>query len=112
MSPILVTFTSSSDYNFERSNISQKKSASKKIDVMALIRTLTVLTTAFERTSEKLVFGRLCSSTIVFAIIRPDFHMIVKSVQSTLSHLISTSVPRATFTRFLVEHGLFQYYSQ
>ena len=35
----------------------------------------------------------------------------VKSVQSTLSHLISTSVPRATFTRFLVEHGLLQYYS-
>ena len=35
----------------------------------------------------------------------------IKSVQSTLSHLISTSVPRATFTRLLVEHGLFQYYS-
>ena len=35
----------------------------------------------------------------------------VKSVQSTLSHLISTSVPCATFTRFLVEHRLFQYYS-
>ena len=35
----------------------------------------------------------------------------VKSVQSTLSHLISTSVPRTTFTRFLVEHQLFQYYS-
>ena len=35
----------------------------------------------------------------------------LESVQSTLSHLISTSVPRATFTRFLVEHRLFQYYS-
>ena len=30
--------------------------------------------------------------------------MYVKSVQSTLSHLISTSVPRATFTSFFVEH--------
>ena len=35
----------------------------------------------------------------------------VKSVQSTLSHLISTSVPPATFTRFLIQHGLFEYYS-
>ena len=35
----------------------------------------------------------------------------VKSVQSALSDLITTSVPRATFTRFLVEHGFFQYYS-
>ena len=35
---------------------------------------------------------------------------LLKSVQSTLSHLISTSVPRATFTRFFVKHGLFQYY--
>ena len=34
----------------------------------------------------------------------------VKSVQSTLSHLITTSVPRAMFTHFLVEHGLSQYY--
>ena len=33
--------------------------------------------------------------------------MSVKSVQSTLSHLITTSAPHATFTRFLVEHGLF-----
>ena len=31
----------------------------------------------------------------------------VKSVQSTLSHLISTSAPRATF---FVERRLFQYY--
>ena len=36
--------------------------------------------------------------------------MILKSVQSTLSHLITTSVPRAMFTHFLVEHGLSQYY--
>ena len=35
----------------------------------------------------------------------------VKSVLSTLSHLISTSVPPARLTRFIVEHGLFQYYS-
>ena len=35
----------------------------------------------------------------------------LKYVQSTLSHLILTSVPRATFTRFLLEHELFQYYS-
>ena len=28
----------------------------------------------------------------------------VKSVQSTLSHLKSTFVPRATFTHFFVEH--------
>ena len=34
----------------------------------------------------------------------------VKSVQSTLSHLITTSVPHAMFTHFLVEHGLSQYY--
>ena len=34
----------------------------------------------------------------------------LRSVQSTLSHLISTSVLRATFTRFFVEHGLFQHY--
>ena len=34
----------------------------------------------------------------------------LKSVQSTLSHLITTSVPRAMFTHFLVEHGLSQYY--
>ena len=33
----------------------------------------------------------------------------VKSVQSTLSHLITASVPRAMFTHFLVEHGLSQY---
>ena len=42
---------------------------------------------------------------------KPGLHIVVKSVQSTLSHLASNSVPRATFTRFLVEHGLFQYYS-
>ena len=34
----------------------------------------------------------------------------VKSVQSTLSHLITTSVPSAMFTHFLVEHGLSQYH--
>ena len=48
MSPILVALTSGSDSNFERSN-----QASKKINGMALIRTLTVSTTAFERTKEK-----------------------------------------------------------
>ena len=30
--------------------------------------------------------------------------------QSNLSHLKSPSVARATFTRFLMEHGSFQYY--
>ena len=35
---------------------------------------------------------------------------LLKSVQSTLSHLITTSVPRAMLTHFLVEHGLSQYY--
>ena len=35
----------------------------------------------------------------------------VKSVQSTLSHLISTSVPHAMFTHFFVKHGSFQCYS-
>ena len=40
------------------------------------------------------------------------YKWILKSVQSTLSHLILTSVPRATLIRFLVEHELFQYYSQ
>ena len=34
----------------------------------------------------------------------------LKPFQSTLSHMKSTSVPRATFTRFLMEHGLFKYY--
>ena len=34
----------------------------------------------------------------------------LKSVQSTLGHLITTSVPRATFTHCLLEHGLSQYY--
>ena len=34
----------------------------------------------------------------------------LKSVQSTLSHLITTSVPRAMFTHFLVVHELSQYY--
>ena len=29
----------------------------------------------------------------------------VESVQSTFSHLITTSVPRAMFTHFPVEHG-------
>ena len=29
----------------------------------------------------------------------------LKSVQSTLSHLITTSVPCAMYTHFLVEHG-------
>ena len=37
-------------------------------------------------------------------------HQHIKSVQSTLSHLITTSLPRAMFTHFLVEHGLSQYY--
>ena len=31
--------------------------------------------------------------------------IVLKSVQSTLSRLITTSVPRAMFTHFLVEHG-------
>ena len=34
----------------------------------------------------------------------------IKSVQSTLSHLITTSVPRAMLTHLLVEHELSQYY--
>ena len=32
--------------------------------------------------------------------------IVVKSVQSTLSHVITTSVPRAMFTHFLMEHEL------
>ena len=48
VSPILVTLTSRSDSNFERSNISLKK-----LNRMALIRTLTVSTTAFEITKGK-----------------------------------------------------------
>ena len=60
--------------------------------------------------------GRNTVSTRIFAIammlseLLPGIK-ILKSVQSTLSHLISTSVPHATFTQFLVEHGLFQYNS-
>ena len=34
----------------------------------------------------------------------------LKSVQSTLRHLITTSVPHAMFTHFLVEHGLSEYF--
>ena len=34
----------------------------------------------------------------------------VKSVQLTLSYLITTSAPRVMFTHFFVEHGLSQYY--
>ena len=48
MSPILVTLTSRSDSGFERSNINLKK-----ISQMALMSTLMVLTTAFERTKQK-----------------------------------------------------------
>ena len=39
-----------------------------------------------------------------------DTNSEVKSVQSTLSHLITTSVSRAMFTHFLVEHGWSQYF--
>ena len=38
------------------------------------------------------------------------FQVFLKSVQSALSHLITTSVPSAMFTNFLVEHGLPQCY--
>ena len=48
VSPILVTLTSRSDSDFERSNFSLKK-----INLMALIRTLTISTTTFERMKEK-----------------------------------------------------------
>ena len=41
---------------------------------------------------------------------KPICQYCVKSVQSTLCHLITTSVPRAMFTLFLVEHGWSQYY--
>ena len=37
-------------------------------------------------------------------------YSVVKSVQSTLSHLKTISVPRAMFTHCLVKHGLSQYY--
>ena len=37
--------------------------------------------------------------------------MVLKSVQSTLSHLITTSVPRATFTRFLFIVNRFKVHS-
>ena len=39
----------------------------------------------------------------------PGPYLRVKSVQSTLSHLITTSVPRAMFTHFVVEQGLSQF---
>ena len=48
MLPVLVMLTSRSDSSFERSNISLKGNKG-----LALIRTLTVSTTAFERTKEK-----------------------------------------------------------
>ena len=53
------------------------------------------------------LLGVVRSVTIIMSLC----YDVVKSVQSTMSYLMSTSVPRATFTRFLVEHGLFQYYS-
>ena len=46
----------------------------------------------------------------IIKLLSPDLKQHIKSVQSTLSHLITTSVPRAMFTHFLVEHGLSQYY--
>ena len=53
--PILVTPTSHSDFNFERSNIGFKEN-----NQMALILVPANLTTALERTKEKsAVFGRL-----------------------------------------------------
>ena len=48
VSPILVTLTSRSDSDFE-----VRTSASKKINLMALIRTLTISTTTFEKMKEK-----------------------------------------------------------
>ena len=36
--------------------------------------------------------------------------VVFRSVQSTLSHQKSTSVPRATFTRFLMMYEVFQCY--
>ena len=48
VSPILVTLTSLSD-----SDSKIRTSASKKINLMTLIRTLTISTTTFERVKEK-----------------------------------------------------------
>ena len=48
VSPILATLTSRSDSDFDRSN-----AASKKINLMALIRTVMISTTRFERMKEK-----------------------------------------------------------
>ena len=56
VSPTLVTLTSSSDSDFERSNV--RTSASKKINLMALIRTLTILTATLERMKEKFPWFR------------------------------------------------------
>ena len=48
VSPILVTLTSPSDSDFESSNVSLKEKS-----LMALIRSLTISTTTFERMKEK-----------------------------------------------------------
>ena len=48
VSPILVTLTSHSDYDFERSNISFKENKPDGVDLNS-----NVVTTAFERTKEK-----------------------------------------------------------
>ena len=51
MSLILVTLTSLRDSDFERSNMSLKE---KRTDIVGLSSNITVLTTTFESTKEKL----------------------------------------------------------
>ena len=64
VSPTLVTLTSRSDSDFERS-----KDSLKKINLMALIRTLTISTTTFERMKKKFyVFGRVSRNTVQHAV--------------------------------------------
>ena len=61
MSPILVTLTSRSDYNFERSNISLKGNKRDGVD----LNSNGLYITAFERTKEdSMVFCRLLCSRL------------------------------------------------
>ena len=68
MSPILVTLMSRSDSDFERSNVSLKK-----LNLMAFIRTLTISTTTFERTKEKL-YGFQQPEYVIAVVLKSEEH--------------------------------------
>ena len=73
MSPILVTLTLRSDSDFKRSN-----AASKKINLIALVQTLMISTTAFERMKEKLYGFR---QNVLYVMNRPGSYKKGKAAQ-------------------------------